>query len=249
MSLIEWSIGSWRIRVERLLPAPARVALGYDRAAWRWHPIITALGYGRAYMQLLKRLESDGWLHHVGKGGKVLDAGVGTAALSAALANVAPLTREIHGIDLSPRMLARARATLSQLRSSAPATQMRYGDVNDLPYPSEQFDMVMSAHLLEHSAEPARTIGEMVRVLRPDAPLLIVTSRATFVNTLQGLRWRYRSIKPQRMHDWLNLAGLRDIRRYRLGTFWSVPGILSEAYIGRRGASINGGLEVEEDGA
>lgn len=246
MSLVEWSIGSWRITVERPLPAPSRVALGYDRAAWCWHPIISALGYGRAYMQLLKRLESDGRLRDVRQGGKVLDAGVGTAALSAALATVAPQTREIHGIDRSPRMLAHARATLGQLRSSVPATQMRYGDVNDLPYPSEHFDMVMSAHLLERSAEPARTIGEMTRVLRPGAPLLIVTSRATFANTLQGLCWRYRSIKPHHMHDWLNLAELRDVRRYRLGTFWSVPGISSEAYIGRRVDPIDGGFEENE---
>lgn len=235
VSLIEWSVGSWRLTLERTLAAPTALGRAYDRAAWRWDASVCALGYRRAYARLFECLAQDDWLRDLRTGARVLDAGIGTAALSAALVSALAQAPEVDGVDLSSRMLRRARATLERLRRSQLVVRMHCGDVNRMPYPDEGLDMVMSAHLLEHSATPAETIEEMTRVLRVGAPLLIVTSRATAMNALHGMRWRYRAIAPEQLCEWLDRAGLHDVRRYPLGRRWSLPGQSSEAYIGRKG--------------
>lgn len=146
----------------------------YDDAAWLWHSIVSLLGYNHAYKDLFDALAADGWLRGLAHGAKALDGGIGTAALSIALAKTMPCVREIHGIDIAPRMLARARDELQLLARPDLTTQLHHGDVDQLPYPACEFDMVMSAHLLEHSSDPSETVRQMVRVLRVGGPFLML---------------------------------------------------------------------------
>lgn len=232
--MVELSIGTWRVTIRRTAPQTADLARMYDAASWLWHPILMLLGYSRTYARLFAELASDGWLGCLRDGAKVLDGGIGTGAFSMALAKTIPNALEIHGMDIAPRMLARARGNFQRLGRSGLTAQLRYGNVDCLPYAEGDFDMVMSAHMLEHSANPSGTIREMARVLRVGAPLLIVTTRANRISTLHGLRWRYRSVESQQLRQWMQQAGLCDVRRYALDGGLSLPGPLSEAYIGRK---------------
>lgn len=230
--MIELSIGTWRVSIRRTTPEIMDVARMYDSAAWLWHPILSLLGYTRAYKNLFNALRADGWLRCLPDGAKALDGGIGTAALSTALAKTTPCVREIHGIDIAPRMLARARDKLRLLGRPDLTTQLRHGDIDCLPYPASEFDMVMSAHLLEHSSDPSETIREMARVLRVGGPFLMITASPNVISALHGLRWRYRAVESQQLHQWMRQAGLSDVRRYALGRGWLLPGSLSEAHIG-----------------
>lgn len=49
---------------------------------------------------------------------------------------------------------------------------LRRGNVRRLPYADASFDAVIFAHVLEHMADPVATLHEMVRVLKPGAPLI-----------------------------------------------------------------------------
>lgn len=237
-SLFKLSLGSWRFSVGRTAPTPIDLTPLYDSAAWRWHASIGLLGYSRAYAKLFTRLTADHWLAGLRDGAKILDSGIGTGALGMALANSLPRRHELHGIDISPRMLARARYNLHRLRHPGLTSHLRYGDVNKLSYRDQEFDMAMCAHLLEHCLSPLHGLTEMVRVLRVGAPLLIVTCCSHRGNSLHGLRWRYRPIESERLVNWMQQAGLRDVRRYALGTGLSLPGRLSEAYVGRRAERV-----------
>jgi ubiquinone/menaquinone biosynthesis C-methylase UbiE len=230
--MVELSFGTWRVSIRRTTPDITDVARMYDEAAWHWHPIVSLLGYARAYENLFEALAADGWLRRLPEGAKALDAGVGAAALSIALAKTAPYVREIHGVDIAPRMLAQAREKLRRLRRPELIVQLRYGDVDSLPYQAGDFDMVMSAHVLEYSFDPSKTVREMARVLRGGAPLLMVTTRANGLSAWHGLRWRYRPIESQQLQQWMCDAGLSDIRRYTLEGGPFLPGSLSEAHIG-----------------
>jgi demethylmenaquinone methyltransferase/2-methoxy-6-polyprenyl-1,4-benzoquinol methylase len=232
--MVELSIGTWRVTIRRTDPETTDLAHMYDAAAWLWHPIVNLLGYSRTYTNLFAKLANDGWLEYLQNGAKVLDGGIGTGAFSMALAKIVPDALEIHGIDIAPRMLARARDNLRRLGRPGLTVHLRYGNVDSLPYQEDGFDMVMSAHMLEHSANPSESIKKMARVLRVGAPLLIVTTRANRISALHGLRWRYRSIESQQLQQWMCQAGLRDVRRYALDCGLSLPGPLSEAYIGRK---------------
>jgi len=206
----------------------------YDKAAWLWHPIVELLGYSRTYSGLFTELANDGWLTCLPDGAKILDAGIGTGALSLALAKRLAGAAEIHGIEIAFRMLARARDNFRRLGRSNLTAQLRYGNTDCLPYVKDDFDLVMSAHMLEHSANPFETLQEMVRVLRVGAPLLVVATRAGRISALHGLRWRYRAVEPQQLRQWLLQAGLGDVQSYALRRGLNLPSPLIDAYIGRK---------------
>lgn len=240
--MVELSIGTWRVSIRRTTPELMDVACMYDKSAWLWHPIVSLLGYTRAYENLFNTLAADGWLRGMPDGAKTLDCGIGTAALSIALAKSTPCLHEVHGVDIAPRMLARAREKLARLQRPELTALLRYGEIDCLPYPVGAFDMVMSAHLLEYSSDPSKTVREMARVLRIGAPLLMVTTRANGISAWHGLRWRYRPIESQRLQQWMCQAGLSDVTRYTLDGGSFLPGALSEAHIGWKN---NGRIAVE----
>ncbi|HSD24520.1 MAG TPA: methyltransferase domain-containing protein [Solirubrobacterales bacterium] len=48
------------------------------------------------------------------------------------------------------------------------------GDATDLPFPDDQFDVVVSRFALHHMDDPAAAIAEMVRVCRPDGSVTLI---------------------------------------------------------------------------
>jgi len=126
--MLELSIGTWRVTVRRTAPETTDLARIYDTASWLWHPIVSLLGYSRTYTSLFAKLANDGWLECLQDGAKVLDGGIGTAAFSVALAKTIPNALEIHGIDIAPRMLARARENLQRLGRSGLTAQLHHGN-------------------------------------------------------------------------------------------------------------------------
>jgi SAM-dependent methyltransferase len=90
---------------------------------------------------------------------RVLDAPCGAGRLAAALAEHGAYV----GLDVSPSMLATARAALG------PRAQLLLGDATALPFRDGAFGAVVCCRLLHHLAERAeleRVVAELVRVSR-----------------------------------------------------------------------------------
>jgi SAM-dependent methyltransferase len=86
---------------------------------------------------------------------RALDVGTGAGTLALALA---PLVREVVGVDIVAELLERARA-------QAPANvTFGEGDATNLPFETGSFDLVCTRRTLHHIARPERTIAEMTRV-------------------------------------------------------------------------------------
>lgn len=96
--------------------------------------------------------------------GAVLDAGAGTGLVGAALAELgAPV---IDGIDLSPGMLARARATGAY-------RTLTVADLNEpIALDDEVYDTVVSAGTFTHGHVGPAALRELLRVLRPGGVLV-----------------------------------------------------------------------------
>jgi ubiquinone/menaquinone biosynthesis C-methylase UbiE len=86
---------------------------------------------------------------------RALDVGTGAGTLALALA---PLVREVVGVDIVPELLERARA-----KAPANVTFME-GDATSLPFETGSFDLVCTRRTLHHIARPERVVAELTRV-------------------------------------------------------------------------------------
>ena len=197
--------GSWQISVQRLAFSPPELTRHYDRAAPGWDRTLDRLGYPGAYETVLRSVLSEEGLDVVGARPRVLDCGVGTGALSSALARVLPTPFTLDAIDVSPRMLAQASR---KLRDTDLQVTLRHGDVRELPYGSGVFDLVMSAHVLEHLVDPSVALNEMVRVLKPGGLLIACLTSHSAFGMVVHLKWRTHRVTPAQAERWLFESGL-----------------------------------------
>ncbi len=95
----------------------------------------------------------------------VLEVGQGPGELSERMQ--LELGVEVVAIDISERMVELARAR---------GVDARVGDVQDLPFPDERFDLVVAAWMLFHAPDLDRGLEEIARVLEPGGRLVAVTN-------------------------------------------------------------------------
>jgi SAM-dependent methyltransferase len=100
------------------------------------------------------------WLD-VPAGGRWLDVGCGTGALTAAVLSVAR-PDEVVGVDPSEGFLASARTRIVDPRAS-----FHLGDAQALPLPDQSFEAVVSGLALNFVPDPARAVAEFARVRAP----------------------------------------------------------------------------------
>jgi ubiquinone/menaquinone biosynthesis C-methylase UbiE len=99
----------------------------------------------------------------------VLDLGTGTGRM---LELMAPRASRAVGVDLSPQMLAVARARLE--KAGLRNVQLRQGDIYALPVERDFYDLVIIHQVLHYLDDPARAVREAARALRPSGRLLVV---------------------------------------------------------------------------
>jgi ubiquinone/menaquinone biosynthesis C-methylase UbiE len=88
-----------------------------------------------------------------------LACGPGTLAL-----RFAPHVRWICGLDLTPAILKRARA--SAAAEGLGNLDFAIGDAQALPFADDSLDVAITSYSLHHMSDAARVIGEMARVVR-----------------------------------------------------------------------------------
>jgi ubiquinone/menaquinone biosynthesis C-methylase UbiE len=125
----------------------------------------------RGYHALIDRLEITAALPYA-RGARVLEAGCGTGMI---LKELAPVATRAVGLDVSPGMLAQARAR---------GLAVVHGSVTDLPFADGEFDLAYSFKVLAHVERIERALAEMARVVRPGGHVI-----AEFYNpwSLRGL--------------------------------------------------------------
>jgi demethylmenaquinone methyltransferase / 2-methoxy-6-polyprenyl-1,4-benzoquinol methylase len=103
---------------------------------------------------------------------RVLDVASGTAAVSIELARRAP-SREVIGVDQSTEMLdaGRARVLAAGLGERI---DLREGRADSLPFGDAEFDALTFTYLLRYVDDPAATMRELARVVRPGGTIAML---------------------------------------------------------------------------
>ena len=123
------------------------------------------LGFGRSFKAVVARLAE------VQPGEAVLDLGCGTGTLLQALVARQP-GAGFTGIDPDRQVLAIARRRLQR----TPTVELVEGYAQDLPFPDQAFDLVISTLIFHHLPDPVKVsaLGEVRRVLAPHGRFLLV---------------------------------------------------------------------------
>ncbi len=103
---------------------------------------------------------------------RVLDVATGTGRVPLLLARQPWFTGHVVGLDLTPAMLEQARLQVAKFGIADRVTLIE-GDADTLPWPAEEFDLVVSLEALEFFPSSRRALAEMARVLRPDGTLVV----------------------------------------------------------------------------
>lgn len=132
----------------------------------RWHE-------GRATATAATRPEATAPWHEMAKrqlgdvhGLRVLEIGCGRGAFARHLVDKGA---DVVAADFSPAAVQLARATLGE------RCKLVVADVQDIPFPSATFDLVVSLETLEHVPYPDRGLSELVRVTKPGGRLIVTT--------------------------------------------------------------------------
>ncbi len=106
----------------------------------------------------------------------VLDLGCGTGRFTVPMASVA---QHVVGLDLTPAML---RQAAKNAKAAGVSPQFQPGDMCDLPFPDDSFDVVVSMLALMHvpPAQRPDVFSEVARVLRPGGRAVFGVKTAVF---------------------------------------------------------------------
>jgi demethylmenaquinone methyltransferase / 2-methoxy-6-polyprenyl-1,4-benzoquinol methylase len=146
-------------------PAAASVANAFATDLFRGLPkrydlLAEVLSFGqnaRWRKELVKRIA-------VSEPKQVLDVATGTAGVAIALAT--QTHTNVVGIDISEAMLDRGRRRV-RAAGLADRVRLELGRAEELPFTGASFDAVSFTYLLRYVDDPAATMAELVRALRP----------------------------------------------------------------------------------
>ena len=131
----------------------APIAPTYDRYAR-----LLSLGQDPRWRRfLVSRIEA-------GPGERVLDVATGTGAVAIEIAR--RTGAHVVGLDQSPRMLASARERVARAGLDD-RIELLEGRAEELPFADGSFAALSFTYLLRYVADPAATMRELSRVVRP----------------------------------------------------------------------------------
>jgi demethylmenaquinone methyltransferase/2-methoxy-6-polyprenyl-1,4-benzoquinol methylase len=98
----------------------------------------------------------------------ILDVATGTAGVALALNQ--RIAADVTGIDITEAMLRRGNERVERSGASG-HVRLLVGQAERLPFPDNSFDGLTFTYLLRYVADPAETLRELARVLRPGAAI------------------------------------------------------------------------------
>jgi ubiquinone/menaquinone biosynthesis C-methylase UbiE len=142
---------------------------------------------------------------------RILDVGCGTGLLLRLLADRLPKAEELAGIDAAAGMIAVARSM-----ENDPRLGFFNGVAENLPYPDESFDLVVSTTSFDHWEDQGSGLRECARVLAPSGHFVLTDLFSTLLVPTMLASHRDRARTKHRAETLLNAAGFRTTEWHSL---------------------------------
>jgi arsenite methyltransferase len=110
-------------------------------------------------------------LGRLARGERVLDLGSGAGTDSLVAAQMVGEQGSVTGIDMTPAMLAKARAAAAEMGASN--VEFVESEAEHLPFPDESFDVVVSNGVIDLIPDKDAVFSELFRVLAPGGRIQI----------------------------------------------------------------------------
>jgi SAM-dependent methyltransferase len=110
-------------------------------------------------------------LGRLAPGERVLDLGSGAGTDSLIAAQMVGEKGHVTGIDMTPQMLAKARAAAAEMGASN--VEFVESEAESLPFPDESFDVVISNGVIDLIPDKDAVFAELIRVLAPGGRIQI----------------------------------------------------------------------------
>lgn len=144
---------------------------------------------------------------------KILECGCGPGGL---LRDLPAPAGEVYGLDINPESLHRVRRECG-------ARQLVCGDLEELPFVTASFDMVLCIGVLSYLKDDRLALQEMTRLLKPGGLLILANPNLFRLDKLFDpyylLAWPFRWLKTGERKSKEKETGFTSamIRRYRFG--------------------------------
>jgi len=194
----------------------------YDDAASWWQGMIERLGYRAAYQDLMTRALPGA------RAARVVDVGTGSGDLAAAYCQANGAPRRLTLIDSSAEMLAAARRGLGGLPGHVTAVHATLAEAAG----GQTHDLVLCAHVIEHTPDPARSLAHLATLAAPGGRVLLLVSRPHWCQWFVWLKWRHTWFSPSQVKAMTAAAGLDHVDTFPLNS--GPPSRTSFAYLLRR---------------
>ena len=139
-----------------------RLLMFWDNVAWVYDIFANVINRkaNRALCETVGKL--------ISPSDEVLECACGTGLLTGVMAGQC---RSLVATDFSAKMLKRAEKKYGKCGN----VKFEQGNILQLGYPDESFDVVVAANVIHLLDEPYRALGELDRVCRPGGKLIIPT--------------------------------------------------------------------------
>jgi 2-polyprenyl-3-methyl-5-hydroxy-6-metoxy-1,4-benzoquinol methylase len=122
-------------------------------------------------------------------GKRVLDAGCGVGWGTRLLLHAGAAGASAIDLDLE---------AVEEARRRVPDADVRQGDLANLPWPDEQFDLVVCFEAIEHVRQQEQALDELVRVLAPGGILMVSSPNPRVYPA--GNRFHINELTPEELH-------------------------------------------------
>ncbi len=105
---------------------------------------------------------------------KVLEVAVGAGGILLEIVRRVDTTNTVYGVDVSPKMLAKARRRVT--RAGYANIDLQEADARSLPFPDATFDVLFDSYMFDllRLRDMQVVLGEFHRVLKPSGRLVLV---------------------------------------------------------------------------